>query len=291
LSTTEVTIAWWNRKWNGGADRQVRFLEQFEDWDVLALAEVTRSAYERFRVFADASYFTLDDVHVSDRRYPHGIAILARRGWTVSDAAPFSCSGDDDLVCRPERGVAATIARGHARTRLIGWQAPYAAGRTSLEKRRNPLIKRHGYEHLLQRLDAEPRPVIVAMDGNNWGDSLAPSPVISAVGDPWHVEHHFHGPEPQHGLIDSLREIKRRDPNQHAYLGDSPLAVTKITPRAGQHRMDRIYVSPDLFVEDAGVTYSDPAGQVSDAAGGLVDLRRPTAGSDHALVWARLLVS
>lgn len=63
-------------------------------------------------------------------------------------------------------------------------------------------------------------------------------------------------------------------------MNDLTLAVTKVTPRGGAHRMDRIYVSPDVRVDSAGVDYGNRT--CEDIAG----TRVLTCGSDHALVWA-----
>lgn len=56
--------------------------------------------------------------------------------------------------------------------------------------------------------------------------------------------------------------------------------MTKVTPKAGRHRMDRIYVSPDVAIIDAGVYDGRPPADMTD-------LRTLTCGSDHGRVGCR----
>lgn len=90
-----MRVVFWNRKWNGGAERQSGYLDRLR-WDVLALAEVTRSARKRFEaVLGSAAGFTLDVVDVRDRRYPHGLALFVRQSLVVDSFQPFPATATE----------------------------------------------------------------------------------------------------------------------------------------------------------------------------------------------------
>jgi len=124
-------------------------------------------------------------------------------------------------------------------------------------------------------------PVVLGVDGNNWYEAGA-LPEGSSDDPSFDDEHAFHADPTSHGLIDTLRAIKWQEAARLVPNGP-PLAVTRVV-RTGQHRMDRIYVSESIGVLDAGVDYE---GQHWDQ---VPNVTKPTAGSDHALVWATLRI-
>jgi exonuclease III len=116
--------------------------------------------------------------------------------------------------------------------------------------------------------------VILAADLNTWTDPV--ELVHPDRSDGWFEESAFVGPKPRHRLIDAYRETLSA--SSLARLSrdrpDGPLETSYILSDGAEHRMDRIYISPDL---------------TSTAAGYEFDKAR-SAGSDHALHWVDLTV-
>lgn len=188
---------------------------------------------------------------------------------------------------------------------------PFAAGKNVAETLHNRLSKREAYRQLPAWADAQREaghPVVIGLDGNNWRDWDAPESVFVApakryrseysrmldAADLFDEEERFHGPEPAHGLVDSLRMARNaglgQDPHGSAALAAEfglPYAATYLLKRDG-HRMDRIYVSPEIGVEAAGVCHGHheraAVAQLGKGDGLCV-------GSDHALVWTELAVT
>jgi hypothetical protein len=122
---------------------------------------------------------------------------------------------------------------------------------------------------------AQDDPVVVGVDGNNWGeaeDMPTADPPDPDFGD----EHNFHGLHPDHGLVDTFRLVANRKPGA-AQAGPAATHVTGRGKSRRLHRMDRIYASRSLMVVDAGIE-EPPLGS------GYEPYR--SHGSDHALVWA-----
>jgi hypothetical protein len=164
-----VTIAFWNRKRNARASPQAEYLRECPiDWDVLILAEVTTRAFREFKsiVQPTTAVHALDLVDVVDMKDPHGIAILGRHGFAVVDGHVGETGGDPALRPRAERMLYARLSSSPELT-VAGWHAPYAAGRTALEKQQNPKRKQAAYQQLARWLDQQRGPVALGMDGNN----------------------------------------------------------------------------------------------------------------------------
>lgn len=248
-------------------------------WDLAVLLEVTPQFWTALQQEVHGVY-ALDLVPVQDMQRPHGVALLARNGWSLSAPhAPPIPEGDLESRPRAERWLTATAHRDGEQVTLVGFHAPYAAGRDRAEKLRNRARKRRAYEALTAWVSARPR-VVVGMDGNNWWDPvLHVAPIDDPEASDFWSENRFHGLGPLHGLVDTYRRWCTDQGGRLEQIAtmrpDGPLAVTHDTGRddgSGIFRMDRIYASSDLSVISADVDY-EPA---------------LSAGSDHALVWAEL---
>lgn len=272
-----IRVASWNIRRIGNVERKLTFIFA-QQWDMAVLLEVTPAMWAAVQNQASGVY-ALNLIGAEDMKNPHGVALVARPPWFLE--APFlpgaRMFGEGDP--RPERWLTATASSATYRLTLVGFHAPYAAGRTTEEKRDNRRRKRRSYEALTTWLTGQ-RQVIVGMDGNNWWD---PVDHVADPRDPKQVdfwsERAFHALDPPHGLVDTYRrwcsdQVGHLD-EIRALRPDGPLAVTHRTRRAdgtGAFRMDRIYASTDVTVRSGGIAY-EPA---------------RNAGSDHALVWADL---
>lgn len=202
--------------------------------------------------------------------------------------------------------VEAPSAPGRA-VRVAGFHAPYAAGSRLWDTLQNRLTKRRAYQELtswVQERNESGEPLVLGMDGNNWVDWLDEPPKpreAPRARSPWRqmlskadlfdAELAFHGADPPHGLVDTLRvaALEGNYEDNHgsraaAEAAGKPLAVTYRLKRDA-HRMDRIYASPGIRVLAAGVCHG-PLDTAAVAATVKGDDLAP--GSDHALVWARL---
>lgn len=274
-----VTVAFWNRNRQGNRDRQVAYLESCAvPWDVLLLAEMTGIAFRDFRDRLGCEGRQAPLGGVDDRRYPHGVAVLARNGWQLGDATEILGGYPaDDIAPRSERSVAVPLLGGSDPVTLAVWHAPAAAEPPRERGRRR---KQRAYQDMDTWLRSQPQEVVLGVDGNNWYEAEThPDGRDDPVFD---EEHAFHADPTSHGLIDGLRSM-RKTAAKTLHPGGPPLAVTKVVP-SGQHRMDRIYVTKGVKVLDAGVEYE---GQQWEQ---VPNTKKPTAGSDHALVWARLRI-
>lgn len=272
-----MRVAFWNRLWNGKRQRQVDYLMSTAPaWDVLVLAEVTRHAQLEFAAMpiVGHSVASLDLTAVDDMRYPHGIMVLARDGLGLENARLIDMEpGDEATRPRPERWMAVHVDGLGQPLTIVGWHAPHAAGGDHHVER-----KRRAYERMTEWLAAEPGPIVLGMDGNNWfeADQLGPPD----PSDPFDPEHRFHGRTTSHGLIDTLPSALAAG-CATVEGGEGCLAPTHLLSKA-VHRMDRIYASAELAVTGAGVDYAGQ--QLAD----ITQRRNLCAGSDHALVWAEL---
>ena len=273
------TVVSWNVQRIGAAGPKADYLLA-QEWDLAVLMEVTPKLWSQLRIASGVGSYALDLIEVKDMRYPHGIALLARNGWELRDPwLPPTPDLDAESRPRPERWMAAMAVHGAGALTLAGFHAPYAAGRDNAEKTRNRARKRRAYEAVTEWLSGQPT-VVVGMDGNNWWDPVQlVSPVRDADSADFWAENQFHGPDPEHGCLDTYRTWWSQDQDRlEAVLTvrpEGPLAITHDTGRddgTGVFRMDRIYCSRSLQVLGAGVDY-EPA---------------LAAGSDHALVWAQL---
>jgi len=213
---------------------------------------------------------------------------------------------------RPERWLAVRWPEASGLT-VAAMHLPYAAGSRVWDTTQNRLTKQQAYQQLMTWA-SDRTSTVVALDGNNTRDWLEPSDDVPRPPKPrrslerrwldeadlFAVEDEFHGPGPSHGMVDSLRVAALEgthtfhDPHgtqaaaKHFDRVGSrrPLAVTYRLKNDG-HRMDRIYVSPDLEsrIKRAGVCHHEVASAT------IVGPAKPKAlccGSDHALVWVEV---
>jgi hypothetical protein len=172
------------------------------------------------------------------------------------------------------------------------------------------LTKREAYRQLtewaINEQDAG-RPVVVGMDGNNWYDWLTADDVrperqkryrnqyrkLADDANLFDVEKAFHGPNPPHDLVDTLRQaalegtIEDHHGSREAAREHGGQLGMTFRLKHDAPRMDRIYASPDLSVRRAGICH----GHLDASA--VAELEKGThlcVGSDHALVWAELVV-
>lgn len=112
------------------------------------------------------------------------------------------------------------------------------------------------YRAMMNWLEAAKRPVVLGADLNTWRD---PVKLLEADdGEEHYAEHAFVGPAPQHGLVDAYRGVLEHKGLMEALretTPNGPLAVSHILPGGAQHRMDRIFVSPDLVPVDGEYWY------------------------------------
>lgn len=129
------------------------------------------------------------------------------------------------------------------------------------------------YSVMSRWLADAPRPLILGADLNTWRD---PVDLIEAgPADPYCREYSFVGPNPPHGLRDAFRAKLERKGQLGRIRRErpcGPLAVSHVIRSGAPHRMDRIFVSPDLIPMDGGYELYDAV----------------RAGSDHALHWIEL---
>lgn len=206
----------------------------------------------------------------------------------------------------PERWMTVDLHRDEATTTICGFHAPYADGNRLDDSTQNRLTKRAAYAQLTawirSRIAVEAR-IVVGLDGNTWGDWVTAADIrddppvkrrdpmrkLLEDADLFDAEHAFHAPSPTHGLVDSLRSavVAGRAIDAHGNRSladrlDQPLAVTHRLTKTG-YRMDRLYGSPDLAVNAAGVCHGVHDSAAVAAHVGRADI---CTGSDHALVWA-----
>lgn len=272
----EITVAFWNRRRQGNRDAQVAYLQRCGvPWDVLLLAEMSGIAFRHFKERLGATGVAADLKVATDRRYRHGVAALGRGDVELGEGVPvLGGFPADDLAPRSERSLAVPINKAGSTFTAVAWHAPYAAGRSTAEKRRNPLAKQRAYQDMAAWLDSRPEPVVLGMDGNNWYE---PETHVATGTTPFSDEHRFHAWPTGHGLVDTLRAVRADDVARLVPDGE-PLAVTRFA--RGPQRMDRIYASPEVEVLDAGVDYDG-----RDVTT-LTKSSKLTPSSDHALVWA-----
>ena len=279
-----MKIATWNVNcWNPARRfHKVKLLE-LEPWDVALLQEV---GPETFEAFVDGTGFSgvsaIDLVGGPWAKRSHGVAILVRPPWSITDAAVLPT---DDAGTEPDnwlraRAISATITGpGHQMT-VASVHTLNAAGKGE-ERERKIAEKMAHYRSIASWAVAAPRPLIVGMDVNGWEDWAAEREVdpVDAFAD----QRRFLGVGADHGLRDVLVDhLLHNRPDlleRRRALGaegeDGSLEVTyqrsaNNYPRT--NRMDRIFASAELRVTDVRTLYSDAL----------------TVGSDHALVIAEL---
>jgi len=237
------------------------------DWDVALLQEVGREPFERLMRGdalhgAEALALTGGEHHAR----PHGCAILSRVGpladLEVLEGLPIS-----------ERFLAATVAVDGVPVRVATWHAPNAAGD-------GVATKMLGYREVAAwatRTVASGAHVVLGADTNAWEAGFEQAPLDE--GSEFADEHRFVLEPAPHGLRDAFRDVLARDPERLAgILARRPgrsLATTYLRGTANNpvaERMDRVFVSSSVAVQDVEHHYADAV----------------AVGSDHAAVLARL---
>lgn len=168
---------------------------------------------------------------------------------------------------KPQRSVWVTAQLpGREPLTFVSWHTPNASG-DGVE------VKAAAYRVMSDWLRDHPLPLALGADLNTWRDPIDLLPAHPA--DDFFEEHAFVGPQPRHGLLDAYRDVLMRSgrlDELRQTKPEGPLGISHVLRKSGQpHRMDRIFVSPDLTpVVDAG--YLGDEGM--------------EGGSDHALHWA-----
>ncbi len=224
--------------------------------EVVALQEVEGREIRRFREEHDGeSLFSQELYEPANMRWM-GCGLLLPAGTKIIDAGVFAA------LPKPQRGLWARIrVPEQGELTAVSWHSPNAAGDTRE-------VKMAAYRAMSDWLGDAPRPLLLGADLNTWHD-----PVELASADPddtFYDEHEFVGPGARHGLIDGYRAALEHQGQMERLRGtDPPLAISHVLRGGPAHRMDRIFVSPDLTPVDGEYWYEDAI----------------QAGSDHALHW------
>jgi len=246
-------LNWWNKRERALAPTD---LIRRYDADVVMLQEVSGRDLQRSH---DGPSVFSQDVHPGANWGWMGCGLLLRPGTEIIE------SGVVTGLPKPQRSIWARIILPGETVELtvVSWHAPNRAG-DGLE------VKMAAFEVMAEWLHRAARPVCIGADLNTWDDR-----VDLEMPDP--AEEHFHehafvGLGPPHGLIDAYRTVRDRSgqlDELRAQGASAPLAVSHVLSNGAEHRMDRIFASPDLTPTDGGY---DLVGAIE-------------AGSDHALHW------
>jgi hypothetical protein len=177
----------------------VDFLNSRE-WDVVALQEVSRHAWEVIteRGIAESSVYALDFFETAplSKRH-HGAALLARSGFQLS--TPKLVLG----LPKAERALVARTTVGDMPVTVASWHAPNAAGE-------GVATKMQGYRGIVEWLAMVNGPIVLGFDGNHWNLSAALEPSsVPESNDPWLLENQFFGDSPPHRLRDAFLDYLR----------------------------------------------------------------------------------
>ncbi len=201
----------WYGTWNinrPGIERTHRLLRFLTDvsWDVVALQEVTLRAWGTITEsgIADSGFYTLDGFGIEPLgKYPHGVALLARNGFGLSE--PKLIPG----LPKAERALVATTLLDDTPLTVAGWHAPNAAGE-------GRMTKRQGYLSILSWLDSVGGPVVLGFDGNHWNLSIALKPsYVPESRSSFFLENQFFGSNKTHRLRDALLDHLRQHPAEY----------------------------------------------------------------------------
>jgi exonuclease III len=229
--------------------------------DVTALQEVRGAAVRTLERSHDGPALFSQELHPEASMRWMGCALLMPPATIILEA------GLIEELPKPQRSLWARIdLPEQGEITVVSWHTPNAAG----DGRE---VKMAAYETMTSWLDQAPRPLVLGADLNTWRDPvdlLAVEP-----DDDFYHEHAFVGPDPPHGLVDADRAVLMRRgelDRLRSARPDGPLAVSHVLDSGAEHRMDRIYVSPDLTPVVGDYLYGDAV----------------EAGSDHALHWIDL---
>lgn len=266
-----MRFASWNLKYCGAEEthRRMDFLNR-SDWDVVALQEVSRRAWEVISEsgIAQRSAYALEMFELTPlRKRHHGVALLTRNEFQLS--TPKLIAG----FPKAERALVARTIVGDTPVTVASWHAPNAAGE-------GVTTKMQGYRSIGEWLRVVSGPIILGFDGNHWNRSVdLELEYVPASDDPWLLENLFFGSNKLHRLRDAFLDYLRV--HQHEYeeikkrRPQGPLAVSYVRgSRANpiEDRFDYIFVSDEIVVTECSYDYQGAK----------------AAGSDHGIVTADL---
>lgn len=252
----------WNLNWRrrGPAAPQLELIERCAA-DVVLLQEVAGALVDQLRTVCRGDSSFSQELHPEATLRWMGCAVLLPAGGEICE------HGLIWGLPKPQRGLWARVALpGGQELLAVSWHSPNAA-------RDGRAVKEAAYAEMHRWLADAPRPLLLGADLNTWHDRVDPEePPV----DHLHREElAFLAFSARHGLVDvyravlaarsELERLRRSRP-------EGPLAVSYVLSSGAEHRMDRLYASPELTPVGAAYCY--------DAA--------IAAGSDHALHWADL---
>jgi len=248
-------LNWWNRR----PERVTRAsVIASHDADIVLLQEVSGSIAKSLRESHSGPSVFSQELHAGATWRWMGCALLVRDGGRII------ASGVVAGLPKPQRGLWARVELPTGQTlSAVSWHTPNAAGD-------GRVTKMAAYKTMSEWLVSEAHPLLVGADLNTWVDPIDLAAPDRADG--FYEEHEFVGPAPKHGLVDAYRTILERDGSLDAMRADDhvgPLAVSYRLKDGSEHRMDRIFASPDLVPISGGYDF----------------VGAESAGSDHALHW------
>ena len=249
-------LDWWHRSRAPAA--RVTLIER-TGADIVALQEVSSDVANRLRDHRNGPCVFSQEVYPPATWRWMGCGLLFPQGARLVEA------GVVEGLPKPQRSLWATAEFPDVgQVTVVSWHTPNAAG----DGRE---VKMAAYETMTDWLAGRDGPVLLGADLNTWRDPV--DLIEPELGEPFAAEHGFVGPEPAHGLVDAYRRRLQgtgalEDLRRHRPEG--PLAVSHVLADGSGHRMDRIFISPEILVHDASYAYHEAI----------------AAGSDHALHWA-----
>lgn len=254
-----MRVATWNLDWWQRNPQRVPRHELLDrcDADVVALQEVSGAVAKELRSHTAGPSLFSQELHPGATWRWMGCGLLLREGTTVLD------SGVIATLPKPQRGLWAAIELAGRRLTVVSWHAPNVPGD-------GLAAKMAAFEAMTRWIAGAPAPVVLGADLNTWRDPV--DPLVADPIDRFYQEHLFVGPDAPHGLLDAYRTVVTADGHLaelRQLRPDGPLATSYTLGNGAEHRMDRIYASPELQPVRAGYEY-----------GAAIE-----CGSDHALHW------
>lgn len=252
----------WNLNWRrrGPATQQLELIQRCAA-DVVLLQEVHGQLMDELGVACRGDSCFSPDLHPQATRRWMGCAVLLPAGGEICE------HGLIWGLPKPQRGLWARVALpGGQELLVVSWHTPNA-------RRDGRAAKEAAYVAMHRWLADAPRPLLLGADLNTWHDRVDPEE--PPVGHLYREELAFLAFSARHGLVDSYRAVlsaRSELERLRRSRPEGPLAVSYVLSSGAEHRMDRLYASPELLPVDAGYGY--------DAA--------IATGSDHALHWADL---